>query len=440
MQSAHRRGCIYRNNYFGYLLARHVMQADHLALGERAFGSEADSLTTVKYRSHLDALKAVESSLHEPGGISLLLGSDGAGKTTILRQFALHLSNDSDVVLLDGRELDPQQFLVRMLQQLGSHPTGSSDEQLIRELRGVVVELARSWQPPVIIVDNVDRMQPSTLGVMNILAGMEADGRFALRFILGGTRSLQNLIDSDGMHNFAQREPGNFKMEPLSAKETMIYLHARLQAAGCDRADTIFPFDVCDRLRKQSGGWPGMLNLFALEAIKRSSGFPLSVVDTYGASEKTREASATELPVLQVTKAPGRVPPSLTISKDGKVIGEYVFKGNKVLLGRSDFVDVIIDDDFVSKVHAIFLLYSDALVLLDLNSSNGLTVNSVVTKKTILRSDDVISLGNHRVKVEDAPPVTEEMEEMIRSPDTLKMKNLIDLRRQRAQRRLKSVR
>lgn len=415
------------------------MQDEHLALGEKAFGSAADALTTVKYRSHLDALKAVESSLREEGGISLLLGSDGAGKTTILRKFAMHLSTDTDVVLLDGRELDPQQFLVRMLQQLGSQPTGSSDQQLIREVRQIVVEQARSWQPPVLIVDNVDRMYPSTLAVLNILAGIEEDARFALRFILAGTRSTQNLVDSDGMSNVSQRYPGCFKMEPLTSKETMIYLHARLRAAGCDRADTIFPFDVCDRLREQSAGWPGMLNLFALEAIKRSTGFPISVVDTYGASEKTREASATNIPVLDVSEQASKVPPSLTISKDGKVISEYVFKGNKVLLGRSDFVDVIVEDDFVSKVHAIFLLYTDALVLLDLNSSNGLTVNSVVTKKTILQSDDVISLGNHRIKVEDAPQVTEDMEELIRSPDTLRMKTLVDLRRQRAQRRMRSV-
>ena len=138
--------------------------------------------------------------------------------------------------------------------------------------------------------------------------------------------------------------------------------------------------------------------------------------------------------------AASRLPPSLKITKDGETVAEYTFKGNKVLLGRSDFVDVIVDDDFVSKVHAIFLLYSDALVLLDLNSSNGTTVNSVTTKKTILRSDDVISLGNHRVKIENAPAVTQDMEEMIRSPDTLKMKNLIDLRRQRAKRKMKSVR
>ena len=309
------------------------MQKEHLALGEKAFGKAADSLTTVKYRSHLDALKAVESSLQDDGGISLLMGSDGAGKTTILRQFAMHLSTDTDVVLLDGRELDPQQLLVRMLQQLGSQPTGSSDQQLIREVRQIVVEQARSWKPPVLIIDNVDRMYPSTLGVLNVLAGIEEDARFALRFILAGTRSLQNLIDSDGMSNVSQRYPGTYVMEPLSSKETMIYLHARLKAAGFERAETIFPFDVCDRLRDQSAGWPGMLNLFALEAIKRSDGFPLSVVDTYGASEQTREASAIDLPVLEMSEQEIRVPPSLIISKGGKVVSEYTFKGNKVLAG-----------------------------------------------------------------------------------------------------------
>jgi hypothetical protein len=63
-------------------------------------------------------------------------------------------------------------------------------------------------------------------------------------------------------------------------------------------------------------------------------------------------------------------------------------------------------------------------------------VNSVRTKKTILKDDDVISLGHHRLKIEDAPPVSEEMEELLRAPDTIKMKNLVDLRRQRARRQM----
>jgi len=226
-----------------------------------------------------------------------------------------------------------------------------------------------------------------------------------------------------------------YSMLPLSSKETMIYLHARMHAPGSERADTIFPFDVCDRLREQSGGWPGKLNHFALEAIRRSAGFPVSVVDTFAPGE-IREEPTNEIPVLGKDAAVSRMPPKLIITRDGDTLAEFVFKEKKVLLGRSDFADVLIDDDYVSKIHAVLLLYTDALVLLDLNSANGTTVNSVKVKKTILKDDDIISLGRHRLKVANAPAISPDVAELLKQPDTIKMQNLIDLRRQRARRRM----
>ena len=411
------------------------MQENHTLLGNRAFGDGSFSLTTVKYRSHIDALKAVEFSLRDTGSISLLGGPEGAGKTTILREFALHLANETEVVFVDGSHLKPHQLLAKMLAQLGGDVRAGSDQQMFTEVERIVSERARSRQLPVLIIDNADRLYPGSLAIVNQLAGIEVNARFALRLILSGNDTLPNLVNSDGQDKLAERNPGSYSLGPLSAKETMIYLHARMQAAGSERADTIFPFDVCDRLREQSGGWPGKLNRSALEAIHRSSGFPLSVVDTIS-PKKTGKKVSDEPPVLERDDTLSRQSPRLIISRNGKTIDEYVFKEKKVLLGRSDFADVIVNDDFVSKIHAVFLLYSDALVLLDLNSANGTTVNSESVSKTILQSNDVISLGNHRLKVENAPPVSGEMQELMKSPDTLKMKNLIDLRRLRAQRQM----
>ena len=223
-------------------------------------------------------------------------------------------------------------------------------------------------------------------------------------------------------------------LQPLSSKETMIYLHARMQAAGSERADTIFPFDVCDRLREQSGGWPGKLNHYALEAIKRSDGFPVSVDSTYAPDDAARVKES--IPVLGKVDAVTKMPAKLIVSRDGDLVAEHVFTDNKMLLGRSDFADVIVDDDYVSKIHAVFLLYADALVMLDLNSANGTTVNSVRVRKTILKDGDIISLGNHRVKVENAPAISKDVEKLLKAPDTIRMKNLVDLRRQRARRRM----
>ncbi|MDH3266269.1 MAG: hypothetical protein OEM25_04820 [Gammaproteobacteria bacterium] len=119
------------------------------------------------------------------------------------------------------------------------------------------------------------------------------------------------------MTSFIQRDPVMYSLLPLSAKETMNYLHARMQEAGSERADTIFPFDVCDRLRQQSDGWPGKLNEFALEAVKRSVGFPVSMVDTYAPGEVIDETGL-QIPVLAQDAAVNRIAPKLIISRDGR--------------------------------------------------------------------------------------------------------------------------
>lgn len=412
------------------------MQADHSSLGHRAFGEDADNLTTVRYRSHHDALAFLQAALRGPNGVALLQGPAGAGKTITLREFAMPLARDADVAFLSGRQLKPRELLTRILTQFGFDTQAESDDELLQAIGEFAIQQTRSWQAPVLVVDDADRMYPSTLRLLNTLAALSTQGRFALRLVLSGGSGLQALSQSDGMTSLIQRSPGSFELAPLTVKETMIYVHARLQAAGSDRAETLFPFDVCDRLREQSGGWPGQLNKFALEAIKRASGFPISVVDTYSPSE-VPELTPEELPVLARPRGASRAPPRLIVSKDSKVVLEHTFKEKKVLVGRSDFADVMIDDDFVSKLHLILLLYTDALVLLDLNSANGTTVNSVKVRKTILKDGDIIALGHHRLKVEDAPLINKDLEEILRSPDTLKMKNLIDIRRQRARRQMK---
>jgi len=90
-------------------------------------------------------------------------------------------------------------------------------------------------------------------------------------------------------------------------------------------------------------------------------------------------------------------------------------------------------------MHAMLQVYSNAVVLIDLNSTNGTTVNSVVVQKTILRNNDIISLGRFRIKIEDVPAITPEMDERIKTSDTLKMKHLVDMRRTRARRNIKAL-
>lgn len=429
------------------------MNTQHADLARRAFGPEAGSLTTVAYLSYQQALQFLLSALSRSNGIALLQGPAGSGKTTIARNLAGKLAHDTAVAFVDGARIKPPQLLASILAQFDVAAGDKPDDELVRLLAGFAGQQASTYQAPVVIVDNVDSMYPATLRALNALAALEANGRNALRLVLTGGAALTTLTGSAGMRHVGRRDPGMFMIKPLSAKETMIYLHARLQAAGSDRADTVFPFDVCDSLREQSGGWPGPLNRSALEAMGRADDLPVSVVDTCapqdvetGVGEETskqfmpgKAVADDNIPTLSSDDAEEAVPPSVVISRDGRQLGVYSFRDKRVLVGRSDFADIIVEDEYVSKLHAILLLYSDALVLLDLNSANGTTVNSVKVSKTILRSNDIISLGHHRLKIENAPAITPEIESLLGAPDTLQMKNLVDMRRLRAKRAMAAL-
>lgn len=414
------------------------MRENQSWIGEQAFGKDTGALVTISYKSHQDALLFMQSVLNEAKSVGLLQGPKLSGKTTIAQRLSDQLPGDIAVALVDGTHIKPRELLSRTLAQFGYDTGLESNEELVKMMSVFAIQQTRSNQPPILIVDNVDRMYPSALGILNTLAELKAQDRFAIRIIVTGGEGLNSLIESPGMVSLAKRNVGNFVIDPLSLREALIYLHARLAACGVNNADTVFPVDVCDRLYQQSGGWPGLMNQFAREAIGRAANFPLRITDTY-AQDDAESSPPEDIPVLAAAEATESAPPRLIVTRDGETVAERVLDDKKTLIGRSDFADIVIQDDFVSKLHAVLLLYSDALVLLDLNSANGTTVNSVRVGSTILKDNDIISLGNHRLKVADAPAISDEIAELLKAPDTIKMKNLIDMRRQKARQRAQAV-
>ncbi len=400
-------------------------------VGDQAFGADSDSDIIVSYKSHQDAVNYLQTEIMGLQGAGLLQGPRGSGKSTVLRGLVEQLPSGTAVALVDGTRLKSRELLSQALSQFGFGANFESNDELRRMMKVFAVQQARTIESPLLIVDNVDQMYPSALATLNTLATLEVNRRFALRIVVSARNGLDSLIESGGLANVERRCIGSYLIHPLSQKEALVYLQARLTAAGINDASTVFPMDVCDRLYQQSGGWPGQLNRHAAAAIARADDFPLTVQDTRAAKDATpskrRRARGAE------GKA-GRRRPSLVLSRDGKKLGEAVIGEKKTLLGRSDFADVVIDDPFVSKLHATILAYNDALVLLDLNSVNGTTVNSMRVSSTILKSNDVISLGSYRLKVENAPPISAEMARLLKSPDTVRMKTLDDMRRVRARR------
>ena len=388
---------------------------DKTDFGERAFGKDSKVSVAVKYESQQHALDFIWSILGGGNAIGVIEGPEGSGKSTVTRQFVSELPRDTSIAVLDGTRFKPRGFVSEILARYGYTTDLQTTEELLQLLAMFAGQQTRSYQPPIIMVDNADRMFPSTLKTLGRIAAITEGGKPALRIVLTSRRRLNPLADEDGKLG-AERPIEAHQLEPMTANEALVYLHARLEACGVGVPDSVFPGDVCDKLHEISRGWPARLNALALTAIKRTENLPVTVTRIMKRPEK--------LPAK-------RKPPSLLISRDGKTLREFVFDDKKVLIGRSDFADIVIDDEFCSKFHALLMLYSDGLVLLDLNSVNGTTVNSIKVKSTLLLDNDVISLGHHRLKVMNVPVPDQAAAGRVTAADTRRMKNLDEMRRKR---------
>jgi len=386
------------------------MQVHDFSIGNRAFGERADSSLVVAYQSHRDALRFLSSALGQANGIALLQGPTGSGKTTIVREQLAWSARDAAVALVDGIHLTPQRLLTDMLSQFGLRTSSKSEEELLHKLNDFVTLETRTAHAPVLVIDNVDRATSSALRLLNWLAALDARGRYALRIILTGAEGLSLLPRQDGMRSLERRRPATYSLNPLTKQETVNYLRTRLIAAGGKNSEKVFPMDVCERLHEQSRGWPGVLNELAIELMDAA-----------------------------IEPQPAKATPRVIITRDGETVAEHELTERHYVIGRADIADIVVDDDYVSKVHAMLQVYGNAIIVADLNSTNGTTVNSRIVTTTVLRDSDIITLGRHRIKIENAPAISDEMDELVKVTDTITMQSLDDLRRSRARRTIKML-
>lgn len=374
-------------------------------IASRAFGSQADPSLLVAYQSYQDAMRFLAAALAQPNGIALIQGPDGSGKSTIARSQRDWSARLAPVAMLDGTHMSPRDLLAGMLSQFGIDRVAEHDEKKLQQLNKFMAEQARDGRAPVLIIDNIDRASKSTLRLLDWLSSLDAGSDIALRIVLTGKENMASLMQQDGMHNLARRRPSIYSLNPLSTQEAMIYLRTRFIAAGGRASERVFPVELCEKLRESSRGWPGGLNDRATEVLER---------------------------MVELREAQAR--PRITVTRDGLTMDVQELTERKYVIGRNELADITLDDPHVSKTHAMLQVFSNAIVLIDLNSTNGTLVNSKMALKRILRNNDIISLGRYRLKLENAPAIDADMDRRIDVTDTITLQNVEDLRRKRAKR------
>jgi FHA domain len=90
--------------------------------------------------------------------------------------------------------------------------------------------------------------------------------------------------------------------------------------------------------------------------------------------------------------------PKIVVSIDGAVVKEVPLTKDRTTLGRRPYNDVVIDNLAVSGEHAVLQMTGADVHIEDLNSTNGTYINGKTVKTQLLRHNDTIEIGKHKIK------------------------------------------
>ncbi len=397
-------------------------------LHEQPFRTHGRPLVFVGYAGQEAAFSYLEKAYSHPFGLGLFQGPPLSGKSTLLRRFAEQNPIDAAIAIIDGAGITMTSLLQQSLRQYGYNLEESSANELLNMLKVFVQQQTAAGQPPLLIVENTHEMGPDTLGILCELATLRVKHHFALRLVLSSDQSLRAIIDAPAMESIARRLIEPFTLRPMLREETRDYVYAKMRAGGCQQPGYVLPEAVCSSLHDAAGGWPGIVDRLAILALSKAEIAPIrpEQVDRPELPNFTEIDTTDEFP--QVEEQPA--PPKFILTLEGETLHEMDMIRPRLLVGRSQHNDISIDSAYISRHHALFVKFGDRTLLMDLNSRNGVFVNSRRVSNAVMVHNDIVSVGHHRLKFIDPTATERVLPDDEGFEETSMMKDLSDLRKQ----------
>jgi hypothetical protein len=284
--------------------------------------------------------------------------------------------------------------------------------EVLATLNQFLIEQHDHGRKVLLIIDEAQNLSNRVLEEVRLLSGVETSKEKVLRIILAGQPELNDKLNSPDLVQLVQRVRLRFHLSALSKPETHAYIDHRLEVAGSG-GRRIFAEDCYATIFKFTGGVPRLVNTLCDTCLMAA--FALGK-DTVGVAEL--ESALKELQWEEPAAATGTlkqpvsesehiitspIAPSagpvgrILLACEGKTVMERELKPGRLVIGRTPDNDIQIDSKFISRHHCQIVTQPDACVIEDLNSTNGIFVQSKRVRRHNLNDGDVVQVGQHEI-------------------------------------------
>jgi len=240
-------------NFFGL----NMEPFSNVAMGKFYFNSPQHARALAKLTYAADSMK----------GLALLVGSIGAGKTTLARRFLDSLPEDkyeAALIVMVHSAVTSDWLLKKIAHQMGIDDPSPDKLKLMGQLYERLISIRESGKKAVVLVDEAQMLQSKEImeefrGMLNL----ESDDSKLISFIFFGLPEVDQNLKLD--EPLAQRVAIRIALEAMHEKETEEYIKHRLATAG--NVNIKFTTEAFSMIYKYSNGIPRLINTMCDNAL-----------------------------------------------------------------------------------------------------------------------------------------------------------------------------
>jgi len=278
------------------------MYTKFFRLAQAPFSISPDPRYLFMSERHREALAHLLYGVDAGGGVVLLTGDIGTGKTTICRCFLEQVPANCNVAYI----FNPKLTVVELLQSVCEEfhipldKPGTGVKDYIDALNRFLLAAHADGRNNVLVIDEAQNLSADVLEQLRLLTNLETNERKLLQIILIGQPELRDMLARPELEQLAQRVIAHYHLTALSEDETASYIQHRMATAGLTTASP-FQQPLIKHIHRLSAGIPRRINLLCDRALLGAYAKGAHEVD-----RATVEEAAAELFIHQRAAQPAR--------------------------------------------------------------------------------------------------------------------------------------
>lgn len=234
------------------------MYEEFYGFKEKPFSLTPDPDYLFMSRQHEAALTMLEYGLTLDGGITVVTGDVGSGKTTLIRRALQVLDPQFTVGIISNTHRNIGELLKWVLFAFDLDYHSKDKAELYHIFIEFIIDEYAANRRTLLIIDEAQNMDIETLEELRMLTNVNTDKDQILQLLLVGQPELADKLKRPELRQFRQRISAGFHLTPLDFRDTRSYIRHRLETAGGDSA--IFDDMACGAVHYQTKGVPRLIN------------------------------------------------------------------------------------------------------------------------------------------------------------------------------------